>query len=95
MEKSVSEQLTYDELWDIPQTDDMTLLQLLGYARNEMFARGGHKFGDSSNYYKYFSKYDWYKPTGKISVDELAKIYPPTRKNITMIQELEKLIKEG
>ncbi len=95
MAKSLTETLTYDELWDIPQTDDMTLLQLLGYARNEMFARGGHKFGDSSNYYKYFSKFDWYKPTGSVSADALAAKYPATQKNILTIKFLEKLIKEG
>ena len=95
MAKSVSETLTYDELWDIPATDEMTLLKLLGYARNEMFARGGHKFGDSSNYYKYFKQFSWYEPTGKVTTDQLAKIYPATRKNITTIKFLETLIKEG
>ena len=95
MAKSVSESVSYDELWDIPQTSEMTLLQLLGYARNEMFARGGHKFGDSSNYFKYFSQFSWYKPTGKVSADELAAIYPATKKNISTIKFLETLIKEG
>ena len=95
MAKSMTETLTYDELWDIPQTDDMTLLKLLGYARNEMFARGGHKFGDTSNYYKYFSRFDWYQPTGSVSADALAAKYPATQKNITTIKFLEKLIKEG
>jgi hypothetical protein len=95
MAKSMTETLTYDELWDIPQTDDMTLLKLLGYARNEMFARGGHKFGDTSNYYKYFSQFDWYKPTGSVSADALAAKYPATQKNITTIKFLEKLIREG
>ena len=95
MEKSISESVSYDELWDIPATDDMTLLKLLGYARNEMFARGGHKFGDTSNYYKYFSRFSWYKPTGKVTADELAEQYPATRKNITTIKFLEDLIKNG
>ena len=72
MEKSLTTKLTYDELWDIPQTKDKTLLQLLGYARNEMFARGGHKFNDSSSYYKFYKKYSWYKPTGKVTADDLA-----------------------
>lgn len=95
MSKSLTEKITYDELWDIPATQDMTLLRLLGYARNEMFARGGHKFKDTSTYYKFYKKYSWYKPTGTVSVDALAKKYPETRKNITTIQFLEKLIKEG
>lgn len=98
MAKSTTEELSYDELWDIPATEKMTLYKLLGYARNEMFARGGHKFPettDRENYFTHFSKYDWYKPTGKVTVDELAKIYPVTRKNITTIKFLEELIKNG
>lgn len=94
-EKSLSGTLSYDELWDIPATDEMTLLKLLGYARNEMFARGGHKFSDSSNYYKYFKQFNWYKPTGKVTADDLAKMYPSTKKNISTIKFLETLIKEG
>ena len=93
--KSIEEALTYDELWDIPTTDDMTLLKLLGYARNEMFARGGHKFGDSSTYTKYYKQFSWYKPTGKVTADQLVEKYPATKKNITTIKFLEALIKEG
>ncbi len=95
MPKSTKESVSYDELWDIPATDDLTLLQLLGYARNEMFARGGHQFGDSSNYKKFYSKYSWYKPTGKVSADDLAKMFPATKGNITTIKFLESLIKNG
>ncbi|MBQ6331743.1 MAG: YARHG domain-containing protein [Clostridia bacterium] len=95
MAKSTREAVSYDELWDIPQTSDLTLLQLLGYARNEMFAVGGHQFGDTSNYLKYYKQFKWYKPTGKVSADELAKKYPATKGNITTIKFLEKLIKEG
>ena len=95
MAKSIRESVSYDELWDIPQTKDMTLLQLLGYARNEMFARGGHQFSDTSNYYKYFKQFSWYKPTGKVTADDLAKIYPATKGNITTIKFLENLIKNG
>lgn len=95
MEKSIKEALTYDELWDIPQTNDLTLLQLLGYARNEMFARGGHKFSDTSNYYKYYKQFSWYKPTGKVTADALAAKYPATKGNITTIKFLENLIKNG
>lgn len=93
--KSIEESLSYDELWDIPTTEDFTLLRLLGYARNEMFARGGHKFGDNSTYTKYYKQFSWYKPTGKVTADELAAKYPATKKNITTIKFLETLIKEG
>ena len=95
MAKSIKESVSYDELWDIPATDEMTLLKLLGYARNEMFARGGHKFSDTSNYYKYFKQFSWYEPTGSVTADALAGIYPATKKNITTIKFLENLIKNG
>lgn len=95
MEKSITQELTTQELWNMPQTSEKTLLDLLGYARNEMFARGGHKFSDTSNYYKHFSKYSWYNPTGRVTADDLAEMYPTTRKNITTIKMLESLIKEG
>ncbi len=95
MAKSMEETVSFDELWNIPQTKDRTLLQLLGYARNEMFARGGHRFSDTSTYTTYFKQFSWYRPTGKVTVDALAAKYPKTRDNIETIQFLEKLIKEG
>ena len=95
MAKSITEKLSYDELWDIPQTKEKTLLDLLGYARNEMFARGGHKFKETSNYYKYFKQFSWYKPTGNVTADQLEAKYPATKDNILTIKFLEKLIKEG
>ena len=95
MAKSLSEKLTYDELWDIPQTKDKTLLQLLGYARNEMFARAGEKFKDTSSYRTFYSQYSWYKPTGTITVSMLKEKYPVSEENITTIKFLETLIKEG
>ena len=94
MAKSLSEKLTYDELWDIPQTEDKTLLDLLGFARNEMFARAGNEF-KTGKYADHFKQYSWYKPTGKISADALAKKYPVTKDNITTIKFLETLIKDG
>lgn len=91
---SVTTALTYDELWDIPQTNELTLLQLLAFARNEMFARAGHQFPEGS-YLKHFSEYDWYEPTGKVTTEELAARWPITVTNTSTIKFLEKLIKEG
>lgn len=94
-EESVERELTYQELWEIPQTSELTLLQLLGFARNEMFARAGHPFAESGSYYKHFSSFDWYEVGEKVSASELADIWPKTARNITTIKYLEKLIKEG
>lgn len=94
-EKSIRESLSYDELWDIPQTADWTLLQLLAFARNEMFARAGHAFDTSGSYYRHFSSCAWYEPVGSVSANELGTKWPATAGNITTIKFLEKLIKEG
>lgn len=93
--KSLDSKLTTAELWAIPSTDDYSLLRLLGYARNEIFARCGHRYSDSSNYYKYFSSFSWYKPTGEISYSDIAAKYPNGAANISLIKELENLIKVG
>lgn len=92
---SISTALTYNELWDIPQTNEFTLLQLLAFARNEMFARAGHPFDVSGIYYKHFSEYDWYEPGATVSAGELAERWPSTAPNTTTIKFIEKLIREG
>ena len=95
MAHSISQPLTYDELWNIPQTQSLTLLQLLAFARNEMFARAGHQYNESGSYYQHFSSYDWYDPVGTVTAGELAEKWPITASNTTTIKFLEKLIKEG
>ena len=95
MAKSISTALTYDELWDIPATEDKTLLQLLAFARNEMYARAGHQYDVTGSYYKHFSSYPWYDPTGTVSLSELAEKWPITGANISTIKFIEKLISEG
>ena len=95
MAHSISQSLTYDELWNIPQTPSLTLLQLLAFARNEMFARAGHQYNESGSYYQHFSSYDWYDPVGTVTAGELAEKWPVTATNTATIKFLEKLIKEG
>lgn len=95
MAKALTETVTEEEFWNIPQTKNYTLYQALGYARNELFAQGGHQFSDTSNYGKHFSRYSWYQPTGEVSAGELGAAYPKTGKNITTIKMLESLIRDG
>lgn len=91
---SLTRKLNASELWSLPTNADMTLVQLLGYARNEIFAMAGNKY-TSGKYYQHFSKYDWYKPTGSMSYNDIEAKYPSGAANITLIKELERLIKEG
>ena len=92
---SISTALTYDELWDIPQTSEYTLSQLLAFARNEMFARAGNPFPETGSYYRHFSEYSWYEPGEKVSASELAERWPITASNTATIKFIEKLISEG
>lgn len=91
-DNSLEEKLTYGDLWSIPADGEHTLLQLLGYARNEIFARSGHKFKDTSSYFTYFSQYAWYQPEGSVAYNDISKT---GRANIDLIKEIEALIKEG
>lgn len=91
-DNSLEEKLTYGDLWSIPADEEFTLLQLLGYARNEIYARSGHKFKDTSSYYTYFSQYAWYQPEKTVSYNDIVKT---GRNNIDLIKEIEALIKEG
>lgn len=93
--KSLTEKVTTADIWNLPQSSDYNLLKILGFARNEIFARCGHKYDTDGNYYKHFSKYSWYKPTGSITVDEVKAKYPTGAVNILFIKGIETLIREG
>lgn len=92
---SLDTKLTDEQLWNIPATSSKSLVSLLGYARNEIFARCGHKFKDGSTYYQYFKQFDWYKPTGEVVFNDIEARYSAGAKNIEIIKEIEKLIKLG
>ena len=94
-ENSLEEKLTTEELWNIPAGNNRTLEQLLGFARNEIFARCGHKFKETSSYYTFYSGYDWYDPQGSITYNDIRKDYPNACYNIDLIKKLESLIREG
>ncbi|MDO4565266.1 MAG: YARHG domain-containing protein [Clostridia bacterium] len=94
-DNSLEEYVTTAQLWNIPATTQRSLLSLLGYARNEIFARCGHQFRDTSAYTTHFSAYDWYQPTGSVSYNEIGARYPRACTNIDTIKELEDLIKVG
>lgn len=91
---SLERSLTTAELWTLPTTKDLTLLQVLGYARNEIFAMFGHRY-KSGKYYEQYRKQDWYKPTGSYDYNDIDAKYPKGAANISLIKELERLIKEG
>ena len=93
--ESLTERITDAQVWSLPIPQDMTLLQLLGYARNEIFARNGNKFSDSSVYTRFYSNYTWYQPRGSISFNAIQAKYPVACENIEFFKTMEQLIKEG
>ena len=92
---SLTERITEADVWELAIPADKTLLQLLGYGRNEIFARCGNKFPDTSIYTKFYSNYPWYQPKGSVSFDTIKKKYPVAAENIDFLKAMEQLIKEG
>ena len=92
---SLTERIADGDVWSLAIPADKTLLQLLGYGRNEIFARCGNKFSDTSVYTKFYSNYPWYQPKGSVSYNTIKTKYPVAAENIEFIKAMEKLIKEG
>lgn len=92
---SLTERITDADVWRLAVPADKTLLQLLGFGRNEIFARCGNRFPDSSVYTKFYSNYPWYQPKGSVSFETIKKKYPVAAENIEFLKAMEQLIKEG
>ena len=92
---SLTERIADVDVWSLAIPADKTLLQLLGYGRNEIFARCGNKFSDTSVYTKFYSNYPWYQPKGSVSYNTIKAKFPVACENIDYIKAMEKLIKEG
>ena len=92
---SLTERIAEADVWELVVPSDKTLLQLLGYARNEIFARCGNKFSDTSAYTRFYANYAWYQPKGSVSYNTIKQQYPVAAENIEFIKAMEKLIKEG
>ena len=92
---SLTEPIAEADVWSLAIPVDKTLLQLLGYGRNEIFARCGNKFSDTSVYTKFYANYPWYQPKGSVSYNTIKAKYPVAAENIEFIKAMEKLIKEG
>ena len=93
--ESLTERITDADVWSLAIPADKTLLQLLGFARNEIFARRGNRFADTSVYTKFYANYPWYQPKGSVSFNAIKAEFPVAAENIEFIKAMEKLIKEG
>ncbi len=89
---SNSRYLSRKELLNIDDSNtEYTQLELLGFARNEIYARRGHKF-TTTTYSRFYGQYSWYKNKKKRNVawDDFNKY---EKANITLIKEIEALWK--
>lgn len=92
---SLTERITTADVWQLPIPADRTLLQLLGFGRNEIYARCGNRFADTSVYTKFYANYPWYQPKGSVSFNTIQSEYPVAAENIEFLKGMEQLIKEG
>lgn len=92
---SLTERITEADVWSLPISADRTLYELLGFARNEIFARCGNRFADTSVYTRFYADYPWYQPKGSVSYNTIKAQYPVAAENIDFLKAMEKLIKEG
>ncbi len=92
---SLTSRITQGDVWSLAIPADKTLLDLLGFGRNEIFARCGNKFSDTSVYTRFYANYPWYQPKGSVSFTTIQTKYPVAAENIDFLKAMEKLIKEG
>lgn len=92
---SLTRPLTEADICSLPTREDLTLLQVLGYARNEIFARCGNRFSDTSVYTKFYANYPWFQPKGSITLGAIRDSYPVAAENVDFIRSMEKLLSEG
>ncbi len=92
---SLTERIADADVWSLAIPGDRTLLQLLGFGRNEIFARCGNKFSDTSVYTRFYANYPWYQPKGSVSYNTIKAKYPVAAENIDFIEAMKILIKEG
>lgn len=57
---SADEYLTEDELYELKYDDEYSFEDLLGFARNEIYARHGFPFKEGGKYFNHYIQYDWY-----------------------------------
>ncbi len=62
--------LSEEELYQLQYAEDYDFKTLLGFARNEIYARLGYAFREDGSYYPYYMQYDWYRDMPHTSVDD-------------------------
>lgn len=62
---------------------------VLGFARNEIYARKGHQFNETGKYHPYYSQFEWYNNMPHVTVTE-EMLTPIERHNLDLILSIER-----
>lgn len=52
--------LSEDEIYALKNNEEYDFQSLLGFARNEIYARRGYAFKEDGPYYPFYMQYEWY-----------------------------------
>lgn len=85
---SDSRYLTEEEIYQLQYIEGYDFQTLLGFARNEFYARKGYAFNPDGKYYAYYMQYGWYSGMehGEVT-DDMFNEYE--RKNLDLIIRIE------
>ncbi|WP_258107238.1 YARHG domain-containing protein [Christensenella minuta] len=80
--------LSREEVLALKGNDQYSRIEIMGYARNEIFARHGNLF-DTPKYSKHYSQYSWYQALNLHKVQD-SELNEYEKANIDLIKECEK-----
>lgn len=85
------EYLSEDSLYALQDADGYEFKELLGYARNEIYARHGYPFDVDGKYYQHYSQYDWYNKLehNDVSDSDLNQFEVENVKLVVLVEEAE------
>lgn len=85
---SDSRYLTDLEVHALKEMEGYEFQDLLGFARNEIYARHGYPFNEAGKYYPYYMQYSWYRDISHQTVTE-DDLNTYEKENIKLIVQIE------
>lgn len=85
---SDSRYLTDSEVYALREVEGYEFQDLLGFARNEIYARHGYPFDPEGKYYPYYMQYSWYSDISHQTVEE-GNLNDYEKANINLIVRIE------
>ena len=83
--------LTEDAIWKLTATEERSLVNLLRYARREIYARHGLTFDADTEkeFYDFYHRYAWYRGSGTDVEDLLTD---NEKQNVRLLREIQSLL---